>query len=712
MSVFEKHRFKIFNQGQHPYKHEVGDFAYTNATLPLALTVGDALDYLIAAMYPNFKGEVATPAALPGTGTLNDYYIVTDDGDGKRAGYVWSYIDGVEQWIKRFDVDWSTEGLLAHTNESIKHVYVHKWGQRDLDENAVAFAGDLAGQRIYGSTAANEHLILYANSGDAVGNTGYVQFGDDTRPLVDSTFSSGSSTYRWLNVFSDNLHSGTLSTASGSITDSSGAISFGDENLSTSGTLGCGVLTASTGSTVGDLTLANGSITDSSGAISFGDENLSTTGTFQSSSATFDTTLNLSSGSITDTSGAISFGDENLTTTGTLSSGNFDATQATIDDVVINSNGISIGAVDTNLVLSANGTGVVDINSGVDALDITATGTVGVTGILNADNLRIDGNTLSATNANGSVIIEPDGIGSVQIGSTAYPVGNSTFDLGKTGNVWNDFWVDGSIQDDNTAFAISDLMSLRNVKYRDSGQVSAVQNGDCLFYDDTSGTWLASAPDSEINHGDLSGLTTSDAGHTQFVLLAGRAGGQSVQGGTAASENLDLESTSNATKGDIRVKDDLIPFTTASYTTFWAGTDLGDVTHVYRDLYTAGEAKGLRVQNFTFAALPATASSNKGRLTFATDQNKVYVDTGSAHVQVGNVNKYVSDLSYNGTDLVKNIDVSSSIDDARNAQKQLFDNTNDFELLNVEIKATSASNIRITTNIALPAGSYRLIVLE
>ena len=37
-----------------------------------------------------------------------------------------------------------------------------------------------------------------------------------------------------------------------------------------------------TGSTIGNLTLANGSITDSSGAISFDNENLTTTGTLAS----------------------------------------------------------------------------------------------------------------------------------------------------------------------------------------------------------------------------------------------------------------------------------------------------------------------------------------------------------------------------------------------------------------------------------------------
>ena len=44
-------------------------------------------------------------------------------------------------------------------------------------------------------------------------------------------------------------------------------------------TINNGTLTAATGSTIGNLTLANGSITDSSGAISFGNEALTTTGT-------------------------------------------------------------------------------------------------------------------------------------------------------------------------------------------------------------------------------------------------------------------------------------------------------------------------------------------------------------------------------------------------------------------------------------------------
>ena len=73
---------------------------------------------------------------------------------------------------------------------------------------------------------------------------------------------------------SSRAYVGSMTLNSGSITDDGGAISFGDENLSTTGTL-----SAETGSTIGNLTLADGSITDSGGTISFGDENLSTTGT-------------------------------------------------------------------------------------------------------------------------------------------------------------------------------------------------------------------------------------------------------------------------------------------------------------------------------------------------------------------------------------------------------------------------------------------------
>lgn len=51
------------------------------------------------------------------------------------------------------------------------------------------------------------------------------------------------------------------------------------------------------------------------------------------------------------------------------------------------------------------------------------------------------------------------------------------------------------------------------------------------------------------DHGLMVGLGDDD--HTQYMLLSGRVGGQTLIGGTAASNNLTLSSTANATKGSI-----------------------------------------------------------------------------------------------------------------------------------------------------------------
>src|SRR4030067_105697 len=55
-----------------------------------------------------------------------------------------------------------------------------------------------------------------------------------------------------------------------------------------------------------------------------------------------------------------------------------------------------------------------------------------------------------------------------------------------------------------------------------------------------------------IDHGaDLVGLGDDD--HTQYVLLAGRAGGQILTGGTASGDDIRITSTANATKGTINL---------------------------------------------------------------------------------------------------------------------------------------------------------------
>lgn len=64
-------------------------------------------------------------------------------------------------------------------------------------------------------------------------------------------------------------------------------------------------------------------------------------------------------------------------------------------------------------------------------------------------------------------------------------------------------------------------------------------------------TLSISAPTPTIDHGALTGLLDDD--HTQYALLAGRSGGQTLYGGTASANNFDIFSTSHATKGMVNI---------------------------------------------------------------------------------------------------------------------------------------------------------------
>ena len=697
-------RFAIFNQGQHIYRHTLSDFQYYNPALPENITnVELAMNWILAVLYPQTQAAVADVASLPLVGnTLNDYRVVQDDGDGKAASYRWEQRDGdvSPKWYKVYDMDWGADSILQAFMNKTQDLYVHKYGRTDIDETGTPVAGVFAGQRIFGGNLTGQNLTLDANSADS---TGYVQTNNNFRPTQDATFDLGAATYKFYDgYFSHELYVSTLSFATGSITDSTGTIDFNDENLITTGDIDAANFTASSNFYVGTLQIADGSITDSDGTISFGTTNITTTGTITGAVNSQLADFTFANGSLTSATATINFNTNNLLTTGTIQGGDATVTRVNVDNLRLDGNTLSATNLNGGIIITANGTGVVDVQSAITSLGITATGTVGVTGQLNIDNIRIDGNVISSTDLNGNISLSPNGSGEVVFSGILRPSTDNLIDLGLTANRIRTLYIGTSISDGTTSISSATLQSLRDIN-------TGVAAGMSLFYDGSK--WVASAPDTEITHSGLTGLTTGDAGHTQFALLAGRAGGQSLIGGTAASEDLVLESTANASKGFIKFKDDIAPNATAAYSGGWSGVDIGSSSLYFNDLYTKGELKGARLQGFAFASLPANSSQNVGRTVWGTDTNLVYVDTGSAWKQIGQ-NKYLNDESFNGSDTSKTVTVSASISDARRAIWALHDNANDFERIYCTIKAISATQVTITTTVALPAGSYRLIGIE
>ncbi|MBL51261.1 MAG: hypothetical protein CMG57_04825, partial [Candidatus Marinimicrobia bacterium] len=183
---------------------------------------------------------------------------------------------------------------------------------------------------------------LTISNGAIASSTNEIDFGDDDLSTT-GTLNTGVATLESGSTI------GNLTFTDGTIASASNNISFGNENLSTNGTLTAGVSTLSSGSEIGDLTLADGSITSSSDAIDFGNDALSTTGTISAGTATLETgstvgDLTLADGSITSSSDAIDFGNNTLTTSSTITANAFAGDGSNITGVEASSMGTLVGA--------------------------------------------------------------------------------------------------------------------------------------------------------------------------------------------------------------------------------------------------------------------------------------------------------------------------------------------------------------------------------
>ena len=139
-----------------------------------------------------------------------------------------------------------------------------------------------------------------------------------------------------------------------------------------------------------------------------------------------------------------------LTTTRTLWGQAFNGSQTVTGSLTGVGNITGTGAItiqpfatNQDISLTTSGTGEVniakvDIDSGtIDGVTI-ATSTASLT-LLDVDNIRIDANTISSTNANGNIVLAPNGTGDVQLDADTVRIGDlntaATFTTNGTGSI-------------------------------------------------------------------------------------------------------------------------------------------------------------------------------------------------------------------------------------------------------------------------------------
>lgn len=120
-------------------------------------------------------------------------------------------------------------------------------------------------------------------------------------------------------------------------------------------------------------------------------------------------------------------------------------------------------------------------------------------------------------------------------------------------------------------------------------------------------------------------------------------------------------------------------------------SDLSEGTNQY---FTDSRAKTAAVVNSTAGSQTDQAPSVEAMKTYAST-----------------VGRFKSDLTFDGVEVQKDVTVTGIVD-ARTCQIQLLDASSNYERIFCKITATSTSNVRINTTPALPAGTYRLVVVE
>ena len=456
------------------------------------------------------------------------------------------------------------------------------------------------------ATGMDIATLTLAN-GSITDSTGAISFGNENLTTT-GTVAAG-----------DDSVIGNLTLTDASITDSSGAISFGNENLTTTGTLSGG-----TGSTLGNLTFANGSITDSSGAISFGNENLTTTGTMTVG------TLTTANGSITDSSGAISFGNENLTTTGTLTA----ATGSTLGNLTFANGSItdSSGAISFgNENLTTSGTsfainstltvanGSITDSSGAISFgneNVTTTGTIA----------RATGSTIgNLTLANGSIT---DSSGAISFGNENLTTTSTSMAINSTLTVAN-----GSITDSTGAFTFVN----ENLTTTGNLEVGGTSTFDSLS---VGGATSLAAPVTVDN------LTFND----NIISTSSNADLNLTPGGTGVVNvaNLTIDSSMNFTDNVIKVTTsnaDMVLSGNGTGSVVINGINLDDGTIDNVVIGANDPSTGLfDPLNFTTLVIPTKLTFSGNTLsTSRTNDNLEFEASGSGKVIVDGISMPITD---------------------------------------------------------------------
>jgi hypothetical protein len=337
---------------------------------------------------------------------------------------------------------------------------------------------------------------------------------------------------------------------------------------------GSSTITATTSVTGGTMTIAGGSLTDTSGAISFGNENLTTTGQINTSGVRLleneITTIRSNDDLILSANGSGGVQIEgSLTVSADLtvnrSTTTVNSTTLTVDDKNIELAHSPSGASSSDtladgggLILKGSTDHTILWNNSTDDWDFSETIDVASGKVYKVNGTEVlSGTTVTTTNAVHNVISSADS-SSVRINDVLLVDG--ALDVGSNFTISNTTAITSIVDEDdmasNSATALSTQQSIK--AYVDSQTAAA---GVLTVIDDSSSAVSVTIADDDLKIAGGNNITTSASGDTLSVALdAAVSGLTSIQvadinigtGGITTDSNADLDIVPGGT-GDINL---------------------------------------------------------------------------------------------------------------------------------------------------------------
>jgi hypothetical protein len=135
-----------------------------------------------------------------------------------------------------------------------------------------------------------------------------------------------------------------------------------------------------------------------------------------------------------------------------------------------------VAPVFADLSLDAATIASADINGGT--IDGVTIGVTSVATVINVDNLKLDGNTLSSTNTNGNVVLAPNGNGDVQLDTDTVRVGDNNNDVTITTNGTGDLTLNTNSGTNSGSIEIQDGVNTNIIVTANGTGKLELANGD------------------------------------------------------------------------------------------------------------------------------------------------------------------------------------------------------------------------------------------